>query len=462
MYMTGSASIAQEFFKIREEWARADKLKTWRLAIFVAEYQDIDILDKFIETERLPIGMFEDIFFRFDTEFKGDVELFERQLWQEYESWCQSPDEKKDVLLALKKDEVLDPNFQPQFNQESGFGGLLNEMLRLKSSLKNFDKLHFCLYFPPCRPDANLIGSWLQMQLKKGVPNAFRLVTIDFAAGRTIDIQNNQLLPQIIEIIPHLNMMEAINNEMDKGGGSSDTVGVDARFRKQIRMVMESTLKKDKAHTDREVKKMLSISREMGNQSSIIAALLVAAQAHYNIKDHHHSELYTEQAIQKAEVEMNKGDLAGYHSWKACIMLKGALLAAKRKWEQSIGLYEKLAEKATEHSDIFFIMEGYRISGHLYYLRGRVQQALENSLLALVAGSHLDKKMIRESTFLHAAYVALFIARSTKTKEEVNALEEQLAVWIGDDWQEILDDSDMQQSIVKPKSRLAMAFSPKE
>ncbi|MCH5599236.1 hypothetical protein [Niabella ginsengisoli] len=61
--MSSTTSVAQEFYKIREEWARVDKLKTWNLAVWIATYQDIDIIDKFIETERLPIGIFDDIFF---------------------------------------------------------------------------------------------------------------------------------------------------------------------------------------------------------------------------------------------------------------------------------------------------------------------------------------------------------------------------------------------------------------
>ncbi|MFT4024741.1 MAG: hypothetical protein QM664_13265 [Flavihumibacter sp.] len=222
---------------------------------------------------------------------------------------------------------------------------------------------------------------------------------------------------------------------------------------------METTLQKDITRTSAETKKMLSISREMGNTSSEITALLVAAQAHYSVKDNEQCATYTEEAIRRSEAEMEKGELSGYHTWKACMMLKGALLSAKRKWEQAILVYENLAEKAKAHSDVFFIMEGYRISGHLYYLRGRLQAALENSLLALVAGSYLDRKMIRESTFLHAAYVALFIARKTKTEPEVTALEAQLAEWVGDDWRDLIDDSEVQKTIVRPKGKLAMAFS---
>jgi hypothetical protein len=457
--METQTSIAGEFFKLREEWARADKLKSWRLAIWVAQYADLDIIDKFIETERLPVGMFNDIFFRFDTEFKNNIEEFEKQLWKEYESWFNPANEKQDLLLALKNDQLLADNFIPKFDCESGFEGLMKEMLRLKAQIPAFEKVHFCIYFPPCRPDANYIGSWLQQKMKKQIDPQIRLLTIDFAAARTINITDRKCTEQTIEIVPHLNMLQAINNEMDKAGGSSDVVSVENRFRKQIRVVMETTLKQNQELTSKEVKTMLSISKEMGTENSIISALLIAAQAHYNIKDHHQCEWYADEAIKKSEVLMQQGDPAGYHTWKSCMMLKGGLLSAKRKWEEAIVIYENMATQATQHGDTFFIMEGYRISGHLFYLRGRLQQAFEYSLLAMVAGSHLDKAMIRESTFLHAAYVALFIARNHKTTKEVQIVEEQLAQWVGEDWRDIIDISEMEKAIVKPKSKIATAFS---
>ncbi|MCH5721024.1 hypothetical protein [Niabella hibiscisoli] len=240
--MSSKTSVAQEFYKIREEWARVDRLKTWSLAVWIANYQDLDIIDKFIETERLPIGVFDDIFFRFNTPYKGDPTLFEEALWKEYESWFQPvPDPSQDLMLALKKDGILNPLFVPQIDATSGFDGLLKEMLRLKDHLRGFDKNNFCLYFPPAQPRQLIIGDWLAQKIKKGIPPQIRLVTIDHAAGRKIFIGNTD---KVVELQPQLDMLAAINNEMDKGGGSSDTVSPEARLTKQIRTVMDTIVKK--------------------------------------------------------------------------------------------------------------------------------------------------------------------------------------------------------------------------
>lgn len=446
-----STSVAQEFFKIREEWEQARKIKHWKLAVWVAQYQDIDIIDKFIETERLIIGVFDDdLFFRFETPYKGDPTAFEEALWLEYESWFNTSIPEKDVLLALRNDGILDPSFEPQFNFKSGFSGLMDEMLRLRKHLDGFESTYFCLYFQTTKPQQFLLGDWLSKKLKKDIPQFIRLVTIDHAAERKIHTGKN---PLIIELEPKLDMMAAINNEMDKGGGSSDTVSPEARLTKQIRVVMDTILKKDKALSDREVKKMLGLARETGNSSTFISTLLVASQVHYNIKDHEKAELYADEAIKKSEAAMEKGDDTGYHCWKACMMLKGALLSAKRKWEAGIIVYEKMAATALKYSDVFFVMEGYRISGHLYYLRGRQEPAFERSLLAMVAGSSLGKETIRQSTFLHAAHLAVFLGEKVRPKDQLKALEDQLSAWIGPDWKELISGTEFEKSTVKPRSR---------
>ncbi|SDC32907.1 hypothetical protein [Niabella drilacis] len=450
--MNNTPSIAHEFYKVREEWARIEKLKHWSLAVWVAGYQDIDIIDKFIETESLAIGVFDDIFFRFETTYKGNPVLFEEELWQEYRSWFEKTPQpsKQDVIGALKNDGILSPDFEPQFHVNSGFTGLIREMLRLKHNLEGYEATHFCLYFPPAKANRFLLGDWLNRTLKKELPSQIRLITIDYAANRKIFVSNYE---KVVELTPQLNMLAAINNEMDKGGGRTDAVSPESRLTKQIRVVMDSILKNNKDLTLRESRKMIGLAKETQNPSTLVSSLLVASQAHYNIKDHEPSEQYAEEAIIKAEALMNDGDAAGFHCWKACMMLKGALLSAKRKWEKAIAVYDALAEKALSHGDIFFTMEGHRISGHLYYLRGRMQPAFEQSLLALVAGSYLSREMMRQSTFLHAAYLAHFIGEKIKPQDELKILEDQLQDWVGEDWKELISSSELEKSTTKPRSR---------
>ena len=55
-------SIAQEYYKLQEEWSKIDVIPSWKLAVWVAQYPDVDIIDKFMEIECSPIGIFNDIF----------------------------------------------------------------------------------------------------------------------------------------------------------------------------------------------------------------------------------------------------------------------------------------------------------------------------------------------------------------------------------------------------------------
>jgi len=454
---TASPSIAHEFYKVREAWERVDRLKSWKLAIWVAQYQDIDIIDKFMETERLAIGVFDDIFFRFDTTYAGDPELFERELWLEYQGWfAPCPDPRYDIYGALKKDGILDAGFKPDIRPLSGFGGLMQELLRLKASLSGYDDHQFLLYFPSGNPEAISLKPWLKEQLKKGIPEQIRLATMDYGPKRKIYIPDPDLRLLVVELVPQLNMSEAINNELNKNGGTSDTVSIENRLRKQIRVVMDTTLEHAPSLTAREVGKLMALAKEAQNNTTYISSLLVASQAHYAIKDSGPSEAYAIEAIRRAQKAMADNDPAGYPVWRSCMMLRGGLFAAKRKWEDAIKIYDEMAEEATRRADAFFIMEGHRISGHLYFIRGRQQQAFEKCLLAMVGGAYMDQQVIRQSTFLHAAFMAVHLGKKIKAPDELIHLYDQLRTWIGEDWEELLTEIEMHNILVKPRGKFSI------
>ncbi|GGH80271.1 hypothetical protein HNQ91_004879 [Filimonas zeae] len=449
--MAASTSVAQEFYKVRNEWAGIDDIQSWKLAIWVAQFHDVDIIDKFMETERLPIGVFNDIFFRFDTEYKGDHTAFEQQLWKEFEEWFIKPqDAKYDMYLALKNEGLLLHDFVPDTKLVPTFGNLLKELVRFRRCIDGLDKhTHFCLYFPPGRPDTAPLSGWFTKKLEEGIPSEIRLATIDFAEKRKVVVTNRKVLPLVAELRPVLDMPAAIDNEMSKGGGSYDTVSTDARYRNQIRIVMNTTIKKDEPLLTREVNTLLLLSRQLNTPSTATATLLIAAQAYFSIGSSDNCKMYTEEALSKAAKLMEAGDASGYPTWKACMMLKGALLMGARKRKESMAVYEQLALTATEHGDAFFMMEGYRLCGHLHYEMRAYEQAFETLLLSITAGSYLEREVRRQSTFLQAAYLALLVGKKIRTPQELEPVKEQLASWLGNDWESLLQE----EGVVKAKAR---------
>jgi tetratricopeptide (TPR) repeat protein len=421
--------------------------------VWIAEYQDIEIINNFLEIERSPVGVFDDIFFRFDSEFRGDTEAFEKALWQEYVQWFTTGAPKEyDIYQALKNDGLLKQDYTPDSRLEPTIQNLWQELLRFKSCIEGLEKNNFCIYFPPTRTDGAELGTWFTAVLKKKVPKGIRLVTIDYAAKRKVII--SPAVPEILikELRPQLQMLQAVSNEMDKGGGSSDTIGIDAQFRKQIRTVMNDTVKNDAGLLAKDVNVLLSLSRQMGTLSSAIAGLLIASQAYFTTKENSKSAQYAEEAIVKAEAAMAVNDPAGYPAWKSCMMIKGALLMGKKKRTEAIEAYDKLAETASTQGDVFFAMEGYRLSGHLHYELNKLNTAFETLLLALTAGSYLAQDVRRGSTFLHAAALALFIGKQIREEHDVKTLETELHAWLGDDWETLVQAEELKGVKVKQKT----------
>jgi hypothetical protein len=452
--MTESASIAQEFYKIREYWRSIDKQPGWKLMIWLAEYQDVDILDKFMETERSPVGVFDDIFFRFDSIYSGEDKEFVKELWQEFRAWFMpAPQEKHDIIKALKNDGLLLEDYTPPEGIEESIDRLWQEMLAFKKCIKDLDNTNFCIYFPPSLPTGPKMGEWFNNVLDR-VPKGIRLATIDYVHSRKVDLGAKATTGKVKELQPKLKMLTAISNEMDKGSGNSDTTSTDARFTKQIRVVLDVTLKKDSDLLSKEVETLFMLSKKMGGASHVLSGYMVAAQAYYMIVDFKTSEAYADEAVSRAEVLMEKDKSTGYHLWKTCVMLKGAILVARKKRKEGIILYDGLAKTAAAHEDPYTAMEGNRFSGQLYYELDKLSLAFETLLLGLVCGSYLDREMIRQSTFMQIAALAMYIGKQIKNTKEMAVLEAQLALWIGDDWQELLQSDHLEKVTVRRKKTL--------
>lgn len=445
------ASIAQEYNKLHEEWRKIDALPSWRLAVWVADYPDVDIITKFMDIEQSPIGKFDDLFFRFDSSYNGDSAIFEEELWTEFLSWfAPSPNPKMDVHQALYENHFLTDLFVPRVDLPHTAESLWSELLRFRQSINGItSKTHFCLYFPISAYSKDNISEWFEKVIDD-IPNGLRLVTLDLAADRKIRVRESDVC---VYLHPKLNMAEAISNEMKKGGSDNDTIDVDARFRRQIIAVMDSTTQKLNNQTPREVKKLLSITEEIGTASSLISGLLIAAQAYFAIRNTRKSAAYTDEALDKASKAMDNNDPTGYPVWKSCMLLKGAILYGEREYSQALLVYEALADKASKQGDAYYLMEARRLLGHLYYEKGEKQTAFEHMLLALASGAYLDLEVRRQSTFLHAAHMALLLCASVRPSSDMKILQGQLEEWLGDDWEKVLKDATKKNDKSVPASR---------
>ena len=132
--MGASASVIQEYYKAVDYWADIAGNRDWKLSVWIVGQNDVDLVDRFLEIERSPVGRFDDIFFRFDTPYKGDDEEYAEQLWQEYAGWfSEKVEEKYDILRALRHDGLLREEYTPDvsvLSSGTGKGVLPDRMVR--------------------------------------------------------------------------------------------------------------------------------------------------------------------------------------------------------------------------------------------------------------------------------------------------------------------------------------------
>lgn len=451
-----ATTVAQEYYKLQEAWEDIAQVESWKLAIWVAEYPDVDIIDKFMQIEQSPIGQMDDLFFRFDSSYQGDIALFEQALWQEFSSWFSASEKPEmDLHQALFEQGLIREKFVPDSSLAPTAKNLWQELVRFRALIKDLDQeIHCCLYFPIVGYNKHPIAEWFKATIQD-VPAGIRLVTMDFAQDRKLkNLTLSKDVSACVYLHPKLDMLAAIKNEMGKDSSNFDTVDLHARFRQQVIRVMESTTATFKNATSKAVNSLLEICKDIGTAGAHVAGLLVAAQAYYAIKDTDKSEAYTNQALAAAETAMQQNDPSGYPTWKSCMLLKAALCYGRKERKEALLVYEELADRASKNGDAYYLMEGQRLAGHLYYELGKLENSLQQMLLALAAGSYLDLSLRRQSTFLHAAYMALYLAQQRRSQSECNELRLQLQDWLGDDWETVMEQADLASAKTKMKSPL--------
>lgn len=450
--MASSSSVAQEYYKVVDTWAGINNRTEWKLAIWLISYNDIDLIDKFLEVERSPVGQFDDIFFRFNTAYEGDNAVYIQSLWEEYQSWfLEELAPEYDIIGALKKDKMLVSDYLPDMAVERNFFNLWMEMLRFKSCIKGVEDTNFCIYFPPSRWEGIQKTVLFEEILGEGIPDKIRLVTIDYAQSRKIKINSSE---RVVVLKPKLNMQSALRNALDRDGDSNDLLAPESRFKQQVTIVMDCTLKQDKRAMDKEVGKLLSIAEEMKNPSIFISSLFIASEVYYAIKEYSLSMKYSERTIEQSSDAMKKELPAGFDYWKMAMFMKAAILSLDKKREEAVQIYEAVAQEALKKRDPFSVMEGYRMSGFMLYELGKMEKAFETFLLSLAGGSHLSLDMRRTSTFVYSANLALFTGRKVRSPDDITILESHLEEWLGDDWQQLVEGENMKQAKTRRKASI--------
>lgn len=449
--MNTSSSIIQEYYKAVDYWAEIADRDDWKLAIWLIKPVEVDLVDKFFEVERSPIGQFEDIFFRFDSLYTGDEDEYAERLWQEYIGWfTEETEEKYDILKALKQDGMLEGDYFPDSSGGHTASNLWKEMRRFKMCLRGLDDAYFCLYFPPLRPGEVLRTDWLEHVLEGGLPDGIRLGSVYYEEDKRIPGEAGQ----VVVIHPTFNMEAALRHEMGQLDSSNDLIAPENRFKQQVTVVMDCTLKRDKKLMDRETMKLLDIAGELEDTSIRISSLFITSTAYYSIREYDASMKYIDKTLSAAEKAMEENDASGYNYWRMAQYMKAAILTTEKQREEAIAIYDRVAQEAIVQKDPYYVMESYRMSGFLRYEEGKFEKAFDCFLLSLSGGSYLSEEVRKNSTFTYSANLALHLGRQVRAPIDVEILEAQLQEWLGDGWREFVDGPNMEQAKARRRGSL--------
>ncbi len=436
--MNSNASIAHEFYKVQDYWKKADGQRNKKLVLWVAEYQDVEIIDHFMEIERSPLGTFEEIFFRFSTTFTT-LKEFEKGLWEEFVSWFgEVQDEKYDIIGALKTDNYLLEDFTPNTSLEPNFKNLLSELKRFHQSFQ-VDDLDFIFYFSPANHSEG-IGYWLDRLLLFEIPSYIRFAALDFLGQRCMDDFGKKSRTKVLEIFPKLDVLNATKNEMKKGIEAGNPHDPKSQYQKLVIELMECLGKKKESLVNKNAKKLLTLAQRINQASLKSSTLLIIAHAYFTIRKEKKSMEYTERAIDAANQLINtEFEPEAYPLWRSAMMIKAAILMGQQNEKEALRCYETMAIKATEKQDVFFVMEAYRLCATIEQKNRNWTAAFEYALLSLYAGSQLDSDTRKHSTFIYSANVAFKCSDEVVLSDKQRKIfHDSLEEWLGGNWKELI------------------------
>lgn len=211
--MSEATSIKQEYYKVQRYWEEALKDESWKLAIWVAQYPDIEIVSQFLDVEASALGETDEILLKFDSVYTVDDSTFEQDLWNEFQGWFDGAmDPAYDMHKALLEDHFLKQAFVPDTRLAPTIENLLLEIERFRTSLVGVD-VSLIIEFRLGRHQKQ-IGAWIQDLLALDIPEKIRFVVIDIAQDRLYGRIRTKNRDKVFEIHPELAMVGAMKNEM--------------------------------------------------------------------------------------------------------------------------------------------------------------------------------------------------------------------------------------------------------
>ncbi|MCK0202194.1 hypothetical protein MWN41_04070, partial [Ornithobacterium rhinotracheale] len=431
--MNNNISIAQQYYKVQKYWEQAISNKNWKLAIWVAQYPDVEIISQFMDMESTVLGETEEIGFKFHSVFT-ETEEYEKSLWNEFSDWFNlNNDEKYDMHKALIKDGFLKEPFVPNTNLKPTIQNLINEFERFTKSLIDVSANYIIEFALGMHHEG--YNFWLDKLLKCNIPKNIRFVTIDLAQERKYNKFSKKTYSKVYEIHPKLEMVDAIKNEMSKDTKGKTPHAPDSLYKLAILELMEALPNEKKMK--KLINKLLSEAHKLQDISVLASSYLIIAHAYNSIKKPKEGLKQIELALQ--ETEKLKQSKEWYPLWRSCMLFKAAFLIGLKKEKEAFEIYEEIAQQATTERDYFYIMESYRVCASIRMKEQKYSEAFEYASLALYGGSFLDITTRQNSTFLYAANLAFNTVDYVKDEKEKRIiLCEHLKKWLGSNWVELI------------------------
>ncbi|HAA69910.1 MAG TPA: hypothetical protein DCE55_12285 [Planctomycetaceae bacterium] len=420
--MPAPNAIEKRIDQIETLWTEFTEQPEARLLRWLADADNVQMIDVFLDKENEEVGSVPDMFLIFRNPFENP-ENYAAELRAELQRQYQ------DVQAGLAEAGIQD-DWQAPATASPPSANLLATYASFHQHHSEWMELLVLVLAPETVSDRTAWQTWLTQLLEQTVDPGLRFMVVDDPHQPALATLASQQDRQVVTIELDVNLPAAYNELVRAIPGT----GPGFTFRQLFVSLTNAAADGNVAAAERLAARAAEIARQQ-QWPTLIAAVNMTLGATYFAQGDAAKTLECYRGAGQAVAAAETQDEA---TRKVAVQTKfseGSILFGESHYAAAAEVFAQGSQLATEAEDDFQVMEGWRMAAFCHEQDGQLAASWEASQRALAAAAQLDAELRRETTLPYLGAGLLRLTETEQYQEHREELQAKLNELMDIDWE---------------------------
>ena len=420
-------AIEKRLDQIEVMWNEFTEQPESRLVRWVADSDNVQMLDVFLDRENEEVGSVPDLFLVFRQPFDDPTAYaaaLRKELMRQYQ----------DIQPGLAEDGFPDdwvcPQPQPRTSDEITLLAACDSFHQQHADLM---ELLVLVLAPETVSDIAAWQSWLADLMGHEIADGLRFMVVDDPQQRVLDALAEEHDPRVVTLELDVNMPAAYGDLVRDIPGS----GPGFTFRQLFVALTNAAGSGNVQAAERLAGQAAEIARQQ-QWPTLLAAVNMSLGATYFAQGDSAKTLECYRGAGQAVADAEPDDEAAKKVAVQSKFSEGAILFGDERYAEAAEVFTEGSGLAAEVEDDFQVMEGWRMAAFCHEQDGQSQAAWDAGQQALDAALPLDADTRRETTLPYVGAGLLRLTEAEPYADERDDLQQRLDALMGVDWEQKL------------------------